>query len=163
MIAGNYLNGLSGRAWFGPNTAIGAEANVFYGSMKGDASISTIPVSAEFDGKLWMIELKAMYAFLVRQNSRFYAGAKFAYGQYDGSAGVSGIAANLDGKMYIPGILVGAEWNFPSLPELGFNFEVGYNYVIDKNSGTFASLPQELDVDLKLHGINVGAGIKYYF
>lgn len=65
--------------------------------------------------------------------------------------------------MYIPGILVGAEWNFPSLPELGFNFEVGYNYVIDKNSGTFASLPQELDVDLKLHGINVGAGIKYYF
>ncbi len=40
---------------------------------------------------------------------------------------------DFDGKIYIPGIFVGAEWNFPSLPEVGFNFDVGYNYVIDRN------------------------------
>ena len=76
-----------------------------------------------------MVEIKAMYAFIVRTNSRFYVGGKFAYGQYEREADEDLI----DGKIYIPGIFVGAEWNFPSVPEVGFNFEVGYNYVIDRN------------------------------
>ena len=163
VFSGNMMNGLSVRGWVGPKTAIGIEGNVFYGSLKGDASVNVIPVEAEFDANLWMLELKAMYAFLVRQNSRFYAGAKFAYGQYGGSAGLMGFNVDVNGKVYIPGILVGAEWNFPSLPELGFNFEVGYNYVINKNTGSLSFLPYELDVNLKMHGINVAGGIKYYF
>jgi len=88
---------------------------------------------------------------VVRPNSRFYAGAKFGYGQF------SVEPVDFDGKVYIPGILVGAEWNFPSLPEVGFNFDVGYNYILNKNE------VNGNDVDLKLHGINVAAGIKYYF
>jgi hypothetical protein len=163
MFSGNMMNGLSVRGWLGPNTAIGLEGNLYYGSLKGNVSVSPYPIEADLNANLWMAEVKAMYAFLVRTNSRFYAGAKFAYGQYDASAGISGINVDLKGKMYIPGVLVGAEWNFPSLPELGFNFEVGYNYVINNNAGTFASSPSELDIDLKMHGINVGAGIKYYF
>jgi len=152
LIAGNVINGLSVRGWVGPNTAIGVEGNVFY----GNANLDVEGVDTDFNARLWMVEIKAMYAFMVRPNSRFYAGGKFAYGQYN----VEADEDLLDGKMYIPGILVGAEWNFPSLPEVGFNFEVGYNYVIDKNEIAGGSGP---DVDLKLHGINVGAGIKYYF
>jgi hypothetical protein len=147
MFAGNMLNGLSVRGWFGPNTAIGVEGNVFYGAMKAETSLT----SDELDADLWMGEIKAMYAFLVKPNSRFYAGAKFAYGQY------SVDPVDFEGKVYVPGIFVGAEWNFPSLPEIGFNFDVGYNYIIDNND------VEGEDIDLKLHGINVSAGIKYYF
>jgi hypothetical protein len=143
MFAGNMLNGLSVRGWFGPNTAIGVEGNVFYGAMEVD--------DTDFDADLWMVEIKAMYAFVVRPNSRFYAGAKFGYGQF------SVDPVDFEGKVYIPGILVGAEWNFPSLPEVGFNFDVGYNYILNKNE------VNGNDIDLKLHGINVAAGIKYYF
>lgn len=132
--------------------------------MRGNASVSPLPLAADFDAKLWMLEIKGMYAFLVRPNSRFYAGGKFAYGSYSGGADLMGANVALDGKVYIPGILVGAEWNFPSLPELGFNFEVGYNYVINDNTGSTNQIPgYALDVDLKMHGINVAAGIKYYF
>ncbi|MCK7508320.1 MAG: hypothetical protein MZV70_32555 [Desulfobacterales bacterium] len=41
--------------------------------------------------RLWMLEIKAMYAFIVKTNSRFYAGGKFAYGQYN--AGIDRLRA----------------------------------------------------------------------
>ena len=143
LIAGNMLNGASVRAWLGPNTAIGLEGNLFYGALEVD--------DTDIDADLFMLEIKAMYAFIIKTNSRFYAGGKFAYGQYDLDP------YNFEGKMYIPGIFVGAEWNFPSLPEVGFNFDVGYNYVIDNNE------IDGNDVDLNLQGVNVALGIKYYF
>jgi hypothetical protein len=147
MFAGNLLNGLSVRGWVGPNTAIGVEGNLFYGGL----TIKDFSGGEDLDASLLMLEIKAMYAFIVRTNSRFYAGGKFAYGQYKLDP------IDFDGKVYIPGIFVGAEWNFPSLPELGFNFDVGYNYVMDRNDAGGD------DVDLNLHGINVGMGVKYYF
>jgi len=149
LIAGNILNGASVRGWFGPNTAIGGEFNVFYGAAK----ISQDGAPNDLSASLWLVELKPMYAFIVRENSRFYAGLKGAYGQYKAEQ-----TGSMDGKFWMGGALVGAEWNFPSLKEVGFNFEVGYNYVSDKNSSDGSP-----DVNIKLHGINVGAGIKYYF
>jgi len=161
MFSGNMINGLSARGWFGPNTAIGVEGNLFYGSLDASVDIPGDP-SMDADATLWMFEIKAMYAFIVKANSRFYAGGKFAYGQYDAEAGDDVGSYDLDGKVYIPGIFVGAEWNFPSLPEMGFNFEVGYNYVkSDLDVGYTGSVRP--DVDLKLQGINVGLGMKYYF
>ena len=150
LIAGNILNGASVRGWFGPKTAIGVEANGFYGAAKISVTGAPTDVSAD----LWLIELKPMYAFIVRDNSRFYAGLKGAYGRYTTSTGT-----DMTGKFWMGGALVGAEWNFPALPEVGFNFEVGYNYVSDNNSVDGSTT----EVDIKLHGINVGAGIKYYF
>jgi hypothetical protein len=147
MFAGNLLNGLSVRGWVGPNTAIGVEGNLFYGGFTAKDFYG----DEDLDGSLLMLEIKAMYAFIVRTNSRFYVGGKFAYGQYELDP------IEFEGKVYIPGIFVGAEWNFPSVPEVGFNFEVGYNYVMDRNEAG------DDDVDLNLHGINVGMGIKYYF
>lgn len=140
LIAGNMLNGASVRAWLGPNTAIGLEGNFFYG--KGEIEYDS---GSDADADLWMLEAKGMYAFLVRPNSRFYGGLKLGFGQFD--------ADGEDGSVISPGIFAGAEYNFPQLPEVGFNFEVGYNYL--------RVSPDEVDVDV--HGINVGLGIKYYF
>lgn len=151
LVAGNMLNGLSVRGWFGPQTAIGVEANAFYGAAK----ISVDGFANDFSADMWLIELKPMYAFIVKENSRFYAGLKGAYGQYKTDA--SGLGSAI-GRFWMGGALVGAEWNFPSLKEIGFNFEVGYNYVSDNNSPD-----GDANVNIKLHGINVGAGIKYYF
>ena len=153
MFAGNLLNGLSVRGWVGPNTAIGVEGNLFYGAL----TVDDFSGGQDLEADLFMLEIKAMYAFIVRTNSRFYAGGKFAYGQFDADGvGLFGVD-KIEGKVYIPGVFAGAEWNFPSLPEVGFNFEVGYNYVIDNNEFDGD------DVDLNLQGINVGLGIKYYF
>ena len=149
LVAGNVLNGLSVRGWFGPQTAIGVEANAFYGAAK----ISVDTAANDLSASLWLIELKPMYAFIVKENSRFYAGLKGAYGQYKADAG-----STMNGTFMMGGGLVGAEWNFPALKEVGFNFEVGYNYVSDKNAADGTP-----DINIKLHGINVGAGIKYYF
>ncbi len=149
LFFGNMINGLSVRSWLGPNTAIGLEGNIFYGNAKID--IDGAP--SDIDADLYMLELKAMYAFIVRTNSRFYAGGKFGYGQF--SADVFGDKAKINA--YVPAAFIGAEWNFPQLPELGFNFEVGYSYAIMETK-------KDIDgVDVDLSGINVGVGIKYYF
>jgi len=148
LFFGNMINGLSVRSWLGPNTAIGLEGNISYGNAELD-----IDGGPEIDVDLYMLELKAMYAFVVRTNSRFYAGGKFAYGRFD--ADLDSIDA--EANVYVPGVFIGAEWNFPQLPELGFNFEVGYNYAMIDGDDDLD------DVDINLQGINVGVGIKYYF
>ncbi len=151
LISGNILNGASVRGWYGfGNMAGGLEVNGFYGAAKLSVTGGTSDLSAD----LWMLELKPMFAFVVRENSRFYAGLKGGYGKYSAKT-----TSGLDGKFWELGGLVGAEWNFPSLKEVGFNFEVGYNYISDNNSVDGSPV----EVDIKLHGINVGAGIKYYF
>jgi len=153
ILWGNILNGVSVRGWIGPN--IGLEGNVFYGHAAAsyDDGSSSEDIG---DGSLWMVNAKFMYAFIVRANSKFYAGGQFTYGQ---------LKVNPEGdesfisKIYSPGIFAGAEWCFPQLPELGFNFELGYNYLYntsgtDNSSGSF---------DIKMHGMNLGAGVHYYF
>ena len=149
LFFGNTINGLSVRSWLGPNTAIGLEGNIFYGNAEVDIDGAT----DDADADLYMLELKAMYAFIVRTNSRFYAGGKFGYGRLD--VDIDASDAKVDA--YVPAVFVGAEWNFPQLPELGFNFEVGYSYAILEGNDVLDG------TDLDLSGINVGMGIKYYF
>ncbi|MFA5322971.1 MAG: hypothetical protein WC373_09885, partial [Smithella sp.] len=152
MVVGSLLNGLSARGWIGDR--VGLEGSVFYGQADVDIEYggSTI-VDAEAD--LWMLEFKAMYAFIVRENSKFYVGGKLGYGQLSVSEGGDDF---LDGEsIWTPGVFVGAEWNIPSLPELGFNFDVGYTGFIFDNDVEGA------DVELQLHGLGATFGLHYYF
>ena len=148
IFFGDVMSGLSARYWIGPK--IGLEGNLFYGhaSMKPEGG-------NESKGQLMMVDVKAMYAFLVRANSKFYAGGQLSYGYYD----LKYSSTSYSGYFLAPGLLAGAEWCFPQLPELGFNFELGYKYVIDRNkdddSGT--------KVDMDLHGMNLSVGVHYYF
>lgn len=148
MVAGSFLNGISVRGWI--TDRIGLEGNIFYGQADLDVNGNDA-----FKADLWMLEAKAMYAFIVKSYSKFYAGAKVGYGQVTAETGSTKM---LDGEsIWTPGIFVGAEWSFPQLPEVGFNFDVGYSGLIFNNSinGT--------DVDLNVHGVNATFGIHYYF
>lgn len=152
MVAGSFLNGLSVRGWIGDR--VGLEGSAFYG--KTDISVeesgSSI-VDAEAD--LWMLEFKAMYALVVRDFSKFYIGGKIGYGQISASESDTDM---LDGEsLWTPGVFIGAEWSFPQLPEVGFNFDVGYSAVLFNNT------IDDADIDIKLHGVNATFGIHYYF
>ena len=150
MIAGNLLNGTSVRGWIGDR--IGLEGNFFLGAAK-----ATVQGSDAFDADIWSVEAKVMYAFIVRSNSKFYAGAKLGYGMADLKVGSEKIVDGTD--FWTPGVLVGAEWSFPTIPEVGFNFEVGYSGIIYNSS----KLPDDFDIDLRLHGVNAAIGLHYYF
>jgi len=58
--------------------------------------------------------------------------------------------------------LVGSEFSLPFMPEVAFNFDVGYNYV-DGDSDIKYAGRKVADVDLDLDGIFVTWGVKYYF
>jgi hypothetical protein len=148
MVVGSFLNGLSVRGWIGDR--VGLEGNVFYGQADVDVNGNDM-VKAD----LWMLEAKAMYAFIVKSYSKFYAGAKVGYGQI--SADMYGHEL-LDGEsLWTPGVFVGAEWSFPQLPEVGFNFDVGYSGLIFNNNIDGA------DIDVQVHGVSATFGIHYYF
>ncbi len=143
MFAGDYLNGISVRGWIGNN--FGLEASVFYGGIDADANGYDIT-----DSDVTLFEAKAMYAFLVKQNSRFYVGVKGGYGKLDFDVEGQEIA---DDDLWSCGAFVGSEWNFQGIPELGFNFDVGYNYMNYDDD----------NLDIDLNGIAATFGIHYYF
>jgi Outer membrane protein beta-barrel domain len=149
ILWGNMMNGLSVRGWIGPS--IGLEGNVYYGHASASTDSGDIG-----DASLWMVNAKFMYAFLVRANSKFYAGGQILYGQAKVNPNGDD---SMTSKFWSPGVFAGAEWCFPQLPELGMNFELGYNYLSDSNSVDNSSG----SFDIKLHGMNLGAGIHYYF
>jgi hypothetical protein len=144
MVVGSFLNGISVRGWIGDR--IGLEASGFYG--KADVKVEDHEM---LEADLWTIEAKAMYAIIVRSYSKFYAGAKVGYGQIDASYYGHELIDNKG--FWTPGVFIGAEWSFPQLPEVGFNFDVGYSGIIYDND----------DVDIKLHGVNATFGVHYYF
>jgi hypothetical protein len=155
MIVGSFLNGISVRGWIGDR--VGLEASGFYG--RADAEIdSGGGVTNGIKVDLGIIEAKAMYAFISRSYSKFYAGGKI---------GVGRIGIDKDTKIngstfYTPGLFIGSEWSFPGLPEVGFNFDVGYSWLIYDNK-----LSNDGDsysfLNLNLSGISATFGIHYYF
>jgi hypothetical protein len=153
MIVGNLLNGVSVRGWIGER--IGLEGNFIMGSAKvrstGSASAPIIGSVRDGEGDVWDLEAKAMYALIVRSNSKFYVGGKIGYGRVD----IDGFPTQ---EFWTPGAFVGSEYSLPSIPEVGLNFEVGYSGIIYNST----SLPGTT-VDLRLHGVNAALGIHYYF
>lgn len=154
MVVGSFLNGISVRGWIGER--VGLEASGFYGRV--DAEIeqgSTKETLMKAD--LWMVEAKAMYAIIARSNSKFYAGGKMGYGQI----GITDAPGNIDGSSILtPGLFIGSEWSFPGLPEVGFNFDVGYSWLIYDNK--VSNDPYEY-LNLNLSGVNATFGVHYYF
>ena len=160
MVAGSFLNGLSVRGWV--TDRVGLELNGFYG--KVDEKIYEGGYGrTDLDADLWMIEAKAMYAFISRNYSKFYAGAKVGYGHTDASdnSGGGGPASTINGtSFWAPGVFIGSEWSFPQLPEVGFNFDVGYTWFLYDNK---LSEDPYVYMDLDVQGISATFGIHYYF
>jgi hypothetical protein len=155
MVAGSFLNGLSVRGWIGDR--VGLEGSVFYG--KADAEIEEYGEKMDMvKADLWMIEAKAMYAVVARSYSKFYVGGKLGYGQINMTE--EGYKA-LDGaSVFTPGVFIGSEWSFPQLPEVGFNFDIGYSWLL---FGTKVNEDPYVYMNLNMSGINATFGIHYYF
>jgi len=129
MWVQGFLNGVSARIW--TDTEFGMEGNLYMGNVDGDF-------------KLYILEGKAMFAPIIKQNSRFYVGGLLSVASYDFDGA--------DGNMWGLGVFLGSEWFFPDFPEIGFNFDVGYKYYNDND-----------DLDITLWGIDATWGIHYYF
>lgn len=147
MFLGNLLNGASGRYWMSEN--MGFEMDLFH--LYTDINLPAGAGVAATHAHVIDFMEKVLYAPIVKENSRFYVGAQVGYGvliiKGDGN----------DTNMITAGPLMGAEYHFQGLPELGFNFEVGYlwNYVFQG--------VDPADTDVHLLGINVALGVHYYF
>ncbi len=135
IMAGELINGASLRMLPAP---LGAQLVVGY--WEGD-----IDNAIDVDGDLYTVRGKVLYSLVNKELVKFYLGAELGYSEAD----VDGDDA--DAWSYGP--LMGAEWQFEEIPEIGFNFEVGYQFndiEID-------------DTDIDLDGVNVTFGIHYYF
>jgi len=140
----NLLSGLSVRGW---TDQIGYEGTIFYGETTIDFGGGN-----EIDADVWLLNAQVMYAAVVKENSKFYVGLDFGYGQYDIDAGAG---LKTDDGFWMIGPLLGAEYSFQGLPELGFNWEVSYEFVSIEND--------DANIDIDLSGINVTLGVHYRF
>ena len=135
MLLGNFLNGASVRGWWGN---IGAEGNLWYGQV----GLDDLGLG---DMSLMLIGGKVVWAPIVHTNSKLYVGAGVGWGQLSNDVGV-------DILMYGP--LFGAEYNFQEIPEMGFNWELGYMF------NAFSI--DDYDLDVGLNGLFMSVGVHYY-
>jgi hypothetical protein len=156
LLAGSFVQGVSARMWTGD---LMVEANIGYGTIGVETSGSSWSDSS--DATLMMTELKAAYALVVNPHSRFYVGMSASYtdltleSKYNDSWDSWSSEESINGYMIRP--LFGVEYYFTEMPELGFNFEVGYNLT------SWEVDDDDTDVDVKLDGVAVSLGAHYYF
>jgi hypothetical protein len=135
MFLGEFLQGVSARGWLGK---LGLEGDLW------QASVDVGP----YDVDAWVLSGKVLYAPIVREHTKFYVGFEGGWATMD-----LGYGDDLDGTTFGP--LFGAEYRFQELPELGFNWEVGYRWTSLSPSG--------YDEDFDLNGISITLGVHYYF
>jgi len=154
MVAGSFLNGISVRGWIGDR--VGLEASGFYGRVDAEVDDGGGATYTMMKADLFLIEAKAMFAVISRSYSKFYVGGKIGYGRLGVTDG-----EDIDGTtLWTPGVFIGSEWSFPQLPEVGFNFDVGYSALIYNNK--VSSDPYSY-LNLNMSGVNATFGIHYYF
>jgi hypothetical protein len=135
LFVSEFLHGASVRAWMDNTWAL--EGNVLQASV--DAGTLA-------DVDMWFLGGKVLYAPIIRENSQFYVGVGGGWGNLD-----MGTGGDVDA--WVLGPLFGAEYRFQGLPDLGFNWEVGYQFAnIDAGGGT----------DVDINGISVALGVHYY-
>ncbi|NTW46735.1 MAG: hypothetical protein HGB16_01170 [Chlorobaculum sp.] len=152
ILAGNVVQGLSSRYWFTNN--VGGEVNLSYGRLGVNIDNASIDDS---HASLLMGSAKVMYAPVVKEHSRFYVGLEGGIGNVGIEVNDEDALPNTDVNVYVVSPLIGSEFYFAELPELGLNWEVGYRFQtvnIDDDAA---------EVDLKLDGTFVTVGAHYYF
>ena len=136
IFLGNFFNGISVR--YAP-ADVPMVAQAIYARYAGD-------VDGRGDGSINMLQGRLAYVLAEREQSKFYVGGKFGYMNVSADS-----STMIDGFNFGP--MFGTEFRFTELPEIGFNFDVGYDFNTMDAQGT------DLDVD----GINVTFGCHYYF
>lgn len=141
----NLLSGLSVRTWM---DQIGLEGTLFYGQAKVTSG------AADLEADTLILDAQIMYAAVVKDHSKFYVGANIGYGGYDIEDNTLVIGDTNDNFIWF-GPLLGAQYSFQELPELGFNWEVAYEVITIENDDN--------NTELDLNGISVTLGVHYKF
>lgn len=131
VLPGDILNGVSARVWM---DRIGADVNVFQAS--GDL--------AGTDADAFLVEGRGMFSLFESAQSKFFVGGMFGVGTME--------AGGADADLVTFGGFFGTEFSLTGLPEIGFAWEVGYNFVSADTGG----------VDIDASGILVIFGVHYY-
>jgi len=139
IILGEFFNGASVR--YNPDDSP-IIAQLIYSRFSGD-------FEGVVDVDINILQGRLAYVVVENENSELYVGGKLGYV----SGEVGGLGPDADFSGLTSGLLFGAEWSFAELPELGFNFDVGYDFSILDIEGT----------DIDLGGVNVTFGVHYYF
>ncbi len=147
VVAGSFLQGVSGRYWINNNVA--AEVSLFYGTAGIDSGSSHVG-----DADLLLGTAKILYAPIVKANSRFYVGLEGGLGDVNLNGNSNPLLP--DTSVWTAEPLFGAEFNFAEFPELGVNFEVGYKW-------HHINADANPDLDINLDGTTVAFGAHYYF
>lgn len=147
VIAGDFMQGLSSRYWFNDN--FGGELNMSYANISADYGSDEVTI-----GDLFIAEIKLLYSPVVNENSRFYVGIEGGLGSVGGD-----IVDDMDADVTIYTInpLIGTEFRFSEIPDICFNWEVGYKWHGVKADGDGD------DVSFNLDGTFVTVGAHYYF
>ncbi len=132
-----------------------------------DVTLFHMTVTAELDGveadtSTFVLDGRFMYAISLRKNSKFYIGGEFGYGKIDMEMDIEDVRTNLDGSIFIINPMIGSEFFFTEIPELGFNWEVGYKIISTEIETDIADV-EEVEVDLDIKGLGISIGVHYYF
>lgn len=142
LLINEYANGLSVRCWFTPRLGLQASLHHYRSERRADF-LENIGVNGYFTAA------KLFYAPIVRENSKFYLGVEGGYG-YERPRGMGN-----DFSFWAVSPLFGAEYHFKGLPEIGFNFEVGYRVLVIEN--------KNFEIEYDHREIWAGFGANYYF
>lgn len=145
VVMGNLLSGLAVR---GQPAPIGWQVELVQGMLEVDPS-----GGSALEADIMILKGKGYYALIERANSSFYVGASLGYWMAEIDPG--GGSADIDGFSIAP--LMGAEWNFEELPELGINFEISYEIEMLEADASGST------ADINAYGIAVSTGVTYYF
>jgi len=164
MFLGEFFQGASVRAWI--DKKWGLEGNLMQASMDVDVDMTSYYDPNDYvkmgaDGDLYFLSGKIMYAPIIRENSQFYVGFELGYGKASLDFDVSSIGVDLDADVLAFGPLFGVEYRFQGLPELGFNWEVGYRF--GDADGDVDTPIGKANLDASISGITVCLGVHYYF
>jgi len=149
VFAGDVLQGLSSRYWFNQN--VGGELNLFYGKVGVESN------NDKAHGDLFYASGKVLYSPVVKQNSRFYLGLEGGIGSIGGDWNGANIPGDV--TVYTVSPLIGSEFRFAEIPDLTFNWEVGYKF----QRANFKGNSGYSDVDVNIDGTFVTLGAHYYF
>ncbi|HOD65235.1 MAG TPA: outer membrane beta-barrel protein [candidate division Zixibacteria bacterium] len=161
ILAGDVLQGLSGRIWTSPK--VGLEANLYYAHVGVDVKMEggEGQEDDEYDisGTLTDFSGKFLYAVANHSQSKFYVGAELGYGHVSVEVETPGLPAALaEGFDVITlGPLMGAEFSFAGIPEMSVDWELGYRTnLVDIEVADY-------DISLSMGVLAASVGVHYYF
>ncbi len=154
-----YHNGISIR--FAPQP-IGGAIVISQASSNGEDQMAGS--TAETTTSVFALQGKFMWSLIERKNSDFYIGGLVGLGYYQTETknAATGNGEEEDASFML-GFLAGTEFRFTELPEIGFNFEIGYNFEGRNDENKNAAGTTTGDYDTAFGGTYVSFGVNYYF